>query len=79
MLLLKCASLEAQKAELFKNLKLERQQAASMIKNLEIKLREADKALMDQVRQFGVTFKTRHPVNLEVEALATLLEAEEKR
>lgn len=75
----KCSSLEAQNAGLIQNLEMERQQAANTIKNLEAKLRELQEVLMAKVRELGLAYNAHLPLDLELDAFATLLEAEERR
>lgn len=75
----KCSSLEAQNSGLIQNLEMERQQAANTIKNLEAKLRELQEALMAKVRELGLAYNAHLPLDLELDAFATLLEAEERR
>lgn len=58
---------------------MERQQAANSIKNLEAKLRELQEALMAKVRELGLAYNAHLPLDLELDAFATLLEAEERR
>lgn len=76
---LKCSSLEAQNAGLIQSLEMERQQATNTIKNLEAKLRELQEALMAKVRELGLAYNAHLPLDLELDAFATLLEAEERR
>ena len=71
--------METQKAGLIKNLEMERQQNANTIKNLEAKLREVDETLMAKVRELSLARSAHLPLNLELDALTTLLEAEERR
>ncbi|XP_031549204.1 lamin-B1-like [Actinia tenebrosa] len=75
----KCSSLEAQNSSLIQSLEMERQQAANTIKNLEAKLRELQEALMAKVRELGLAYNAHVPLDLELGAFATLLEAEERR
>ncbi|XP_078348214.1 lamin-B1.S-like isoform X3 [Oculina patagonica] len=75
----KCSSLEGQNAGLIQSLEMERQQAANTIKNLEAKLRELQEALMAKVRELGLAYNAHLPLDLELDAFATLLEAEERR
>jgi len=75
----KCSSLEAQNAGLIQSLEMERQQATNTIKNLEAKLRELQEALMAKVRELGLAYNAHLPLDLELDAFATLLEAEERR
>lgn len=74
-----CSSLEAQNSGLIQNLEMERQQAANTVKNLEAKLRELQEALMTKVRELGLAYNAHLPLDLELDAFATLLEAEERR
>ncbi|KAK2569155.1 Lamin-A [Acropora cervicornis] len=74
-----CSSLEAQNSGLIQNLEMERQQAANSVKNLEAKLRELQEALMIKVRELGLAYNAHLPLDLELDAFATLLEAEERR
>ena len=76
---LQCSSLEAQNSGLIQNLEMERQQAANTVKNLEAKLRELQEALMAKVRELGLAYNAHLPLDLELDAFATLLEAEERR
>ena len=71
--------MESQNAGLIQNLEMERQQAANSIKNLEVKLRELQEALMAKVRELGLAYNAHLPLDLELDAFATLLEAEERR
>ncbi|KAK3718286.1 hypothetical protein QZH41_010096, partial [Actinostola sp. cb2023] len=75
----KCSSLEAQNGSLIQALEMERQQAANTIKNLEAKLRELQEALMAKVRELGLAYNAHVPLDLELDAFATLLETEERR
>ncbi|XP_029190000.1 lamin-L(I)-like [Acropora millepora] len=75
----KCSSLEAQNSGLIQNLEMERQHAANTVKNLEAKLRELQEALMTKVRELGLAYNAHLPLDLELDAFATLLEAEERR
>lgn len=74
-----CSSLEAQNSGLIQNLEMERQHAANTVKNLEAKLRELQEALMTKVRELGLAYNAHLPLDLELDAFATLLEAEERR
>ena len=58
---------------------MERQQSANAIKNLEAKLRELQEALMNKVRELGLAYNAHVPLDLEIDAFATLLDAEERR
>ena len=78
-MLFQCSSLEGQNASLIQTLELERQQSANTITNLEAKLREVQDALMAKVRELGLAYNAHVPVDLELDAFATLLEAEERR
>ena len=71
--------MEAQNSGLIKSLEMERQQATNTIKNLEAKSRELQEALMAKVRELGLTYNANLPLDLELDAFATLLEAEERR
>ena len=71
--------MEAQNAGLIQSLEMERQQAANTIKNLEAKLRELQEALMAKVRELGLAYNAHLPLDLELDAFGTLLEAEERR
>lgn len=71
--------MEAQNAGLVQSLEMERQQASNTIKNLEAKLRELQEALMAKVRELGLAYNAHLPLDLELDAFATLLETEERR
>ena len=49
------------------------------MKNLEAKLRELQEALMTKVRELELAYNAHLPLDLELDAFATLLEAEETR
>lgn len=71
--------MEAQNAGLIQSLEMERQHASNTIKNLEAKLRELQEALMAKVRELGLAYNAHLPLDLELDAFATLLETEERR
>lgn len=71
--------MKTQKADLMKNLERERQQASSTVKNLEDKLRDADETLAVKVQELGQAHNHHLPLDLELDAFATLLAAEERR
>ena len=79
LLIFQCSSLEGQNASLIQGLEVERQQSASAIKNLEAKLRELQEALMNKVRELGLAYNAHIPLDLEIDAFATLLDTEERR
>ena len=75
----KCANTENQNASLVQTLEVERQQAANAIKNLEEKLRNMQENLNEKIRELGMAYNSNLPLDLEIDAFATLLEAEERR
>ena len=60
-------------------LEVERQQAANAIKNLEEKLRNMQENLNEKIRELGMAYNSHLPLDLEIEAFAGMLEAEERR
>lgn len=75
----KCQGLDGQNRSLIQDLELERQQASNTIKNLEAKLRELQQALMVKIRELGLAYNAHTPIDLELNSLTALLEAEERR
>jgi len=75
----RCASLEEQNRALIHTLEVERQQAANAITNLEAKLREMQEHLNTKIRELNVAYNANIPLDLEMEAFAAMLDAEEKR
>ena len=76
---MQCANTESQNASLVQTLEVERQQAANAIKNLEDRLRDMQEHLNEKVRELGMAYNSHLPLDLEIEAFAGLLEAEERR
>ena len=58
---------------------MERQQSSNTIKSLEAKLREVQQTLMAKIRELGLAYSMHSPIDLELNSLTALLEAEEKR
>ncbi|XP_065070387.1 lamin-B1.S-like isoform X2 [Rhopilema esculentum] len=75
----KCANTEYQNSSLIQTMEVERQQAANAIKNLEEKLRTMQENLNEKIRELGMAYNSHLPLDLEIDAFATLLEAEERR
>lgn len=73
------AAIEDQNRSLIHTLECERQQAANTIKELESKLREMQEHLNTKIRELNVAYNAQIPLDLEIEAFANLLDAEEKR
>ncbi len=78
-LISQCASTDQQNSSLIQTLEVERQQAANTIKNLEEKLRNLQEHLNAKIRELGLAYNANAPLDLELEAFAAILEAEEKR
>ena len=70
---------EQQNQSLIQTLEVERGQAANTIKNLEDKLRTLHENLNAKIRELGIAYNGNFPLDLELEAFATLLETEERR
>jgi len=75
----RCAAVEDQNRSLIHTLECERQQAQNTIKELEHKLREMQEHLNAKIRELNVAYNAQIPLDLEIEAFANLLDAEEKR
>lgn len=75
----RCNSVEDQNRSLIHTLECERQQAANTIKELEAKLRDMHEHLNTKIRELNVAYNAQIPLDLEIEAFANLLDAEEKR
>jgi len=71
--------LETQKAGLSQNLEKEHQQATNTIRSLEAKLRDGQETLRLKVRELSHAHNSHLPLDLELDAFASLLEAEERR
>lgn len=75
----RCGSLEEQNRSLIHTLEVERQQASNNIQQLESKLREMQENLNTKIRELNVAYNANIPLDLEIEAFASMLDAEEKR
>lgn len=75
----RCAAVEDQNRSLIHTLEVERQQAQNTIKELEEKLREMQEHLNSKIRELNIAYNAQIPLDLEIEAFANLLDAEEKR
>ena len=75
----KCAAVEEQNQKLSQTMEVERTQKANTIRSLEEKLRKAQDKINDKIRELNLAHNTKIPVDLEIEAFAGLLDAEEKR
>lgn len=75
----RCNAVEDQNRSLIHTLECERQQAQNTIKELEQKLREMQEHLNAKIRELNVAYNAQIPLDLEIEAFANLLDAEEKR
>jgi len=75
----RCAALEDQNRALIQTLEIERQQASNTITQLEKKLREMQDNLNTKIRELNIAHNANIPLDLEIEAFASMLDAEEKR
>jgi len=75
----RCASVEEQNNSLIQAMEVERTQAANTIRDLEAKLRQSQEMVNNKIRELNHAYNMSIPVDLEIEAFAGLLDAEEKR
>merc|ERR1711962_1327147 len=75
----KCKAIEDQNSGLIQSMEVERTKAANTVRDLEAKLRNAQDKINNKIREFNQAHNMNIPVDLEIEAFAGLLDAEEKR
>jgi len=75
----RCKSVEEQNAGLIQSMEVERTKAANTVRDLEAKLRGAQEKINNKIRELNHAYNMSIPVDLEIEAFAGLLDAEEKR
>ena len=71
--------MEEQNNSLIQAMEVERTQAANTIRDLEAKLRQSQEMVNNKIRELNHAYNMSIPVDLEIEAFAGLLDAEEKR
>lgn len=75
----RCKSIEDQNSGLIQTMEVERTKSANTVHDLEAKLRNAQEKINNKIRELNHAYNMSIPVDLEIEAFAGLLDAEEKR
>ena len=75
----RCKSVEEQNSGLIQSMEVERTKAANTVRDLEAKLRSSQEKVNNKIRELNHAYNMSIPVDLEIEAFAGLLDAEEKR